>query len=359
MPLSFRLSLGSLALLFSLTSCQAQTASSINLPPPRKSSAGIFGLGFSHDGRTIATGNFNGTVKLWDVGSGRLLRTLDGHTDLVYKGVFSPDEKILASCSRDGKIKIWDVATGTELRTLTGHTRPIKAVAFSPDGNLLASVSNDGTARLWHVAKGTEQRSFIHRKPGDVDDSVYSVIFIERGKIVIAGNGDGTISYWEVDSGKEVRILPGHSGGVFSLTLSRDGRTLASGSYDHTVKVWDVKTGNEIHTFADKKMGGVIEQVRAISLSSDGKLLASSEVGYTQSGNEFHYIYIRIKLWDLKTGMEVRTLSEPKFEISGIAFSPDNRLLAGAGPEGIIKLWNVKTGRLDRSFPAPAEQNKN
>lgn len=355
----FRLFLVSFALLFSLTSSQAQTASSTGLPPPKKSSVGIFGLGFNHDGRMITAGNFNGTVKLWDVPSGRLLRTLDGHTDLVYKGVFSPDEKTLASCSRDGKIKIWEVATGTVLRTLTGHTRPVKAVAFTPDGKLLASVSNDGTVRLWDVAKGTQQRSFIHREPGDIDDSVYSVLFIERGKVVIAGNGDGTISYWGVDSGKEVRVLRGHSGVVFSLTLSRDGRTLASGSYDHTVKFWDVKTGNEIRTFADKKMDGVIEQVRAISLSSDGKLLAASEVGYTQSDNQFRYIYSRIKLWDLKSGMEIRTINEPKFEISGVAFSPDNSLLAGAGPEGIIKLWSVKTGRLERSFPAPPEQNKN
>jgi WD40 repeat protein len=245
------------------------------------------------------------------------------------------------------------------LRTLMGHTHPIKAVAFTPDGKLLASVSNDGTVRLWDVAKGTQQQSFIHRKPDDVDDSVYSVLFIERGKVVIAGNGDGTISYWGVDSGKEVRILHGHTGAVFSLTLSRDGRTLASGSYDHTVKLWDVKTGNEIRTFTDKKMDGVIEHVRAISLSSDGKLLASSEVGYTQSGNEFHYVYSRVKLWDLKTGMVIRTINELKFEISGISFSPDNRLMAGAGPEGIIKLWRVKTGRLERSFPAPMQQNKN
>jgi WD40 repeat protein len=113
-----------------------------------------------------------GQVKLWDVPSGRLLHTLDGHTDVVYKGVFSPDEKILASCSRDGKIKIWEVSTGTELRTLMGHTSPIKAVAFTPDGKLLASVSNDGTVRLWDVAKGTQIQSFIHRQPGDIEDSV-------------------------------------------------------------------------------------------------------------------------------------------------------------------------------------------
>ena len=123
------------------------------------------------------------------------------------------------------------------------------------------------------------------------------------------------------------------------------------------MNLWDVKAGNEIRAFAGKKMDGVIEQVRAISLSSDGKLLASSDVAYTQSGNDFHYVYRRIRLWDLKTGMEIRTISESKFEISGVAFSPDNRLLAGAGPEGIIKLWNIKTGRLERSFPLPSEQN--
>jgi WD40 repeat protein len=108
-----------LMLLFpGVISCRAQTASSNNLPPPKKSSSGIFGLGFSRDGRTLVTGNFNGSVKLWDVATGRVFRTLDGHTDLVYKGVFSPDEELLASCSRDGKIKLWEATTqsGTEFQ---------------------------------------------------------------------------------------------------------------------------------------------------------------------------------------------------------------------------------------------------
>ena len=356
--LVFVLFAASLVLLPALASCQAQTASSNNLPPPKKTSAGIFGIGFSRDGRTLVSGNFNGTVKLWDVGSGRLLRTLDGHTDVVYKGVFSPDEKVLASCSRDGKIKIWDVATGRELRTLTGHTRPVKAVAFSPNGKLLASVSNDGTLRLWDVASGLEQRSLVHTRSEEVDNSVYALVFISHGKMIVAGNGDGTISYWEVASGKEIRILKGHSNGVFCLAVSSDGRSMASGSDDHTVKLWDVDTGNEIHTFADKKMEGVSEHVRAISLSSDGKWLASSEVGFTSSGNQYQYIYKRIKIWNVKTGERVFALDQPKLEINGVAFSPDNRLLAGAGADGTIKLWNVKSGREERSFPASPGQNK-
>jgi WD40 repeat protein len=346
------------SLLAGLLTSHAQTASSNNLPPPKKTSPGIFGLRISRDGRTIVTGHFNGTVKLWELASGRVLRTMDGHTDVVYKGVLSPDEKLLASCSRDGKIKIWDASTGVELRTLTGHTRPVKAVAFSPDGNLIASASNDGTLRVWNVATGRQEQSLIHTKAPDTDDSVYSIVFISRGRIIAAGNGDGTISYWDVATGKEIRLLKGHTAAVFCLAVSSDGRSLASGSNDHAVKLWDANSGNEVRTFADKKMEGVTEEVRAISLSSDGKWLASSDVGFTSSGNEFHYVYKRVKIWNLKTGQLVLALDQPGFEINGIAFTHDNRLLAGAGADGIIKLWSVRTGRLERSFPEVAGSDK-
>jgi len=339
-----------------LVPTQAQTASSNNVPPPKKTSKGIYGIGLSRDGRTLVTGNFNGTVKLWDVASGRLGRTLDGHTDLVYMGVFSPDEKILASCSRDGKIKLWDPATGGELRTLVGHTRPIKAVAFSPDGKLLASVGNDGTLRVWDVATGVGQRSLVHPDPDN--SGVYAVVFVARGKTIMAGNGDGTISYWDVASGKETRVLKAHSGGIFSLALSADGRMIASGGHDHSVKLWDVETGSEIRSFADKKLAGVTEQVRAVSLSGDGQWLASSDVGFTATGNQYQYVYKRVKLWNLKTGEQVFALDQPGFEINGLAFTPDSRLLVGAGADGVIKFWNVKTGLEERSIAVAQSETR-
>lgn len=342
-----------------LPACQAQTASGASVPAPKKTSRGIFGIEFSRDGKTLVTGNFNGTVKLWDVASGRVLRTLDGHTNVVYKGVLAPDEKVIASCSLDGKIKLWDLATGRELRTLTGHTDAVKAVAFSPDGKLLASVSNDGTLRLWDVLSGLEQRSFVHTRSPEVDSSVYALVFISHGKIIAAGNGDGTISYWEVNSGKELRVLKGHTDLVFCLALSADGRSLASGSYDHSVKLWDVATGKELRAFADKKMTDVSEQVRAISLSSDGKWLASSEVGFTRSGNQFQYVYKRVKLWNVKTGAQVFAVDQPGFEINGVSFTRDNNFLAGAGADGVIKFWDVKSGREERSFSLPLPEKKN
>lgn len=330
----------------------AQTASANNVPPPKKTNPGIFGLQLSRDGQTIVTGNFNGTVKIWDVKTGRVSRTLDGHTDVVYKGVLSPNEKLLASCSRDGKIKIWEASSGRELRTLTGHTRPVKAVAFSPNGKQLASSSNDGTVRVWNVATGEQVHSFVHTKSSQVDPSVYSVLFLSRG-IIAAANGDGTISYWEVATGEEIKLLKGHTAAVSCLTLSTDGQSLISGGYDHLVKLWDVKSGTEIRTYAQIKRPGVDEQIRAISLSPNGKWLVSSEVGATSNGGQFQYVYKRVNIWNVQTAQLKLMLDQPGLEINGVAIGPDNLTLAAAGADGIISLWNIRSGDLKRSFSQP------
>jgi parallel beta-helix repeat protein len=105
------------------------------------------------------SGSFDDTIKLWDVATGREVRTLTGHTDWVMSVAFSPDGRLLASGSWDNTIKLWDVATGSLVRTLTGHTDDVNSVAFSPDGRLLASGSDDKTIKLWDVASGSLVRT--------------------------------------------------------------------------------------------------------------------------------------------------------------------------------------------------------
>ncbi|MEH1989677.1 WD40 repeat domain-containing protein, partial [Nostoc sp.] len=153
--------------------------------------------GFSPDGKTLASGSSDNTIKLWDVSTGKAIKTLIGHSSSVWGVGFSPDGKTLASGSSDNTIKLWDVSTGKAIKTLTGHSSSVYSVGFSPDGKTLAS-----------------------------------------------GSFDKTIKLWDVNTGKAIKTLTGHSSSVYSVGFSRDGKTLVSGSRDKTVILWDLDFDN-------------------------------------------------------------------------------------------------------------------
>ena len=190
---------------------------------------------YSPDGRYLASGSGDDTIKIWEVATGKELRTLTGHSSLVSSVVYSPDGRYLAGGSWDNTIKIWEVATGKELRTLNGHSDWVESVVYSPDGRYLASGDSFGTIKIWQVATGTELRNLTgYYLP------VNSVVYSPDGRYLASGGDDKTIKIWEVATGKQLRTLTGHSSPVFSVAYSPDGRYLASGSYDNTIKIWRV-----------------------------------------------------------------------------------------------------------------------
>ena len=231
-------------------------------------------VAFSPDGKTLASGSYDNTVKLWDVGSGKVIRTLTGHEDVyVYSVAFSPDGKTLASGSNDKTIKLWDVGSGKVIRTLAGHEDGVVSVAFSPDGKTLASGSMDKTAnaKLWDVGSGELLRTLAGH-----EDWVNSVAFSPDGQTLASGSEDKTVKLWDVGSGELLRTLVGHEDGVISVAFSAAGPTLASGGKDKTIKLWDVGSGKVIRTLAGQE-----RWVYSVAFSPDGQILASGSMDKT------------------------------------------------------------------------------
>jgi WD40 repeat protein len=277
-------------------------------------------VAFSPDGHVLASGA--DSVTLWDVGSGRELRTLTGHSGNVNSVAFSPDGRILASGSQGNMLTLWDVASGRELRTLAGHSGNINSVAFSPDGRLLASGSDDKTVKLWDLVSGHVLRVLRH------PDEIETIAFSPDGHILASGSYNGNVKFWDVATGRELRTLTGHSGNINSVAFSPDGHILAAGDEEQTLKLWDVASGRELRTLSNDRGND------SVAFSPDGRILASSSRGPA--------LHNTIKLWDVASGRVLRALSGA----SSIAFSPDGRILASGSDDHTIKLWDVASGNV-------------
>jgi len=342
-------------ILFGFTSCAAQTVSRCRPSPPmpKNPQPGIIGLSLSRDGKTLLTAGTDGVIRVWDLVSGQLQRTLTGHTNSTYKAEFSPDEKLIASSSRDQTARIWDFKTGRELHKLTGFHCAVKAVVFSPDGKTVAVVGNDGMLKLWDIGSGRELKSLVHSNSPDVDASVYSVVFSRDGKKIYAGNGDGTISEWDASLGKETHVWKAHNDVAISLAFSPDYRLLASGGLnDANVKLWDPATSREIRTFGEKKTAGLIEQSNAVAFSPNGRMIAFSVAGVHEK--QMEYAYVRTYVWSVETGEKLFTLEGHKFDIGGLVFTPDNRYLISGSADRTIRIYDLNTGKEVRTLTQPS-----
>jgi WD40 repeat protein len=354
-----------------------QTATGKKVRVLRVGDKDIQQIAFSPDGKLLACADSERFVRLWEVATGKELRRLRAHRDYVCSVAFSHNGKILATTGEDHRVKLWEVATGKEIHPFPTHQGDVLAMAYSPDGKLVASASEDHTVRLWEAATGKAVR--VHRGH---DNEVICVTFSSDGKALISGSWDGVIRCWEVGSGKGICSLTVPHKNITSLSFSDGGKILASTNRAGTVRIWKLSTDQRTLKAQGEKP---LYRIGGLALSPNGTVLASSSndlpLGLWEAATRkqlgklakkppfFSPLCISadrgtlaakvfggemVCLWNLTTRKELATLEQSDIEAAKcIALSPDGRLLALGGYDGVTSLWEVASAQKVARFQGP------
>jgi RNA polymerase sigma factor (sigma-70 family) len=322
---------------------------------------------FSPDGMVLVTGG-DGSLKLWDVATGKLLRSVTGDyygavrfapngrwvfasgsylLDAATLGemrrispggyplAFSPDSTLLATAGRGGLVDLWQTSNGQLAFALRGHQEGVHSGAYSPDGRTLVTMCFGKRICHWDVATGALRKTVTLSLP-----QWRTVHLSPDGRtLAVAPYSTAAVSLWDTETGKERYKLQGDlASAMYGLAFSPDGRTLATDWYDSTgkkaqISLWDVGSGRLRHRFVIP-----LRAAGFLTFAPDNRTLLSS-------GTE-----PRIRLWDTATGRQMPEHLAHDGAIQALFFTPDGGELVSGSNDGTIRAWDTATGRYLRQL---------
>eukprot|EP01126_Amoeba_proteus_P031980 TRINITY_DN3126_c0_g1_i6.p1 TRINITY_DN3126_c0_g1~~TRINITY_DN3126_c0_g1_i6.p1 ORF type:complete len:1516 (+),score=323.93 TRINITY_DN3126_c0_g1_i6:167-4549(+) len=340
----------------------------------------ITGISWSPNSEEFATSSDDYTINIWEVGTGKIIRTLKGHDSAVRSVSFDPQGKMIVSASRDNTLRIWDSRNGRQVATLKGHTDWITSCSYNPSGKRIVSCGWDNTVRLWNPKK-TEPIATMEGH----DSSVACAKFTRDGKNIVSCGYDNKIKIWDAESATELTTLSGHTSRVNGITQNSDN-LIASVSDDATIRLWDPLSATEVQTLV-----GHSGAVRSASFHSTRKTIISGsddrsmkvwdiglqkeeaggwgswgskevvekkETVITHSGCINHVSLSRSAtwllsasddkkcfLWDVGNLKHIRTFRNSGTSFKCCSFASDENTFLTATDDGEIILWDQRVAR--------------
>ncbi len=301
----------------------ASAPDALTLSAHPQSESHALGVAFRPDGRQLASSGSDTAIRLWDPDTGRLLRTLTGHTGWTFSLAYRPpDGGMLASADDRGSVRLWDTRTGRLLRTIQqdvdkGGWAWIRGIAFSPDGTrMVTACETDATIRVWDPDTAGELLRLYH--PGLSG----TIAFSPDGRWIAAGDKGGALLLRDATTGEILRTLAAPTG-LECLAFNPAGTQVAAGGQDGIVRVWDTSTGNE--SLALNSFGG---EVASVVFSPDGQRIFCALRDNT------------VRVWSV-TGEELLILRGHRNRVRSVALSPDGRTVASSASDGTIRLWET------------------
>ncbi|TNE49849.1 MAG: hypothetical protein EP343_10495 [Deltaproteobacteria bacterium] len=285
----------------------------------------IRSLALSPDKSTLASASSSGTILLWSVTSGKVIRTIsNAHKLPVNQVAFRPNGSWLASVGDDGLVKLWNVGDGKLVKTLSGHEGRVFGAAFSPGGASLVTVGEDAKPRVWSM-------SSLNQAPKELSghsSAVYSVTFDPQGKVFATTGQDRKIRVWDASSLALIKETVSHTNLIRAMAFSPNGMLLATASYDRMIKVWDAAKGTLLDTY-----NGHTGLVTAVRFASNQQL---QSIGWDHT----------LRTWNLTSSRKVKTLQGHTDEVTAIAYSPKGALLASGSKDKTIRLWDTSNDKV-------------
>ncbi|MFI9155368.1 helix-turn-helix domain-containing protein [Streptomyces sp. NPDC053367] len=277
-------------------------------------------VAFTPDGRLLASGSSDGTVRLLRVADRRLLTTLrvPGRVRSV---TFAPGGRLLAATSTTGPVRLFDPASSAAPRLLTAATAGARALAFDPRGTRLAVAAADGTVQLWRTGRDPRREAVLTGHTGGVNALAYT----PDGHLLLSAGADGTVRLWDPERARPLAALRGHTGEVLGLAVAPGGRALATGGTDRTVRLWDLAARRTTAT-----LSGHGDDVNAVAYTPDGTTVVSAGGDGTT------------RLWDVRAARPVATLAGHTDYVLSVAVDPAGRRLATAGFDQSVVLWDLR-----------------